>query len=147
MKKLHALALLCSVSGLTFVPVMVIADPIGLNINVVCPVANGGSPNTLTNFGDYVAGFGQEFIQNQGSPSIYFKSAANPLNMPNKLLNYSNQMADYDSVTGQVFCSYVSSNPAEPSFTVSYTLANGKGGQITQQSNNNVNILLALGFR
>lgn len=146
MKTYVALASLLSVSALSLTPVIAAADPAGINILVRCPTTQGVQ-NVLTHFGDYIAGYGDETIQNQGSTPIYFKSSALAFGVPGQLGNYHNNGTSYESSSGQVTCNYTSSNPKEPNFAVSYDLTNGKGGTIVQQGKDFIRFVLPVGLR
>lgn len=130
---------------LALAPAIATADHVGISIkvDVVCPIPN---LDVLTNYGDYAEGNGKEMIHGQNMTEVRFKSSSLPAHMPNKLNNYRNESANYDSTTGQVSCSYTSTNPAEPRFTVSYTLTNGKGGTVLLQFNEFVTIKLPVGL-
>lgn len=145
--KILTLASILSVSALTLMPCVASADPVGVKIDVKCPAAGSNGPDALANFGDVIAGYGQEVVTNQNNP-IYFKSTA-PLapNTPSKLSNYRNDSVDYDSTTGTVSCNYVSLIYPEPRISVSYVLTNGKGGIVTNQAGDYVSITLPVGFR
>ena len=70
MKKVSLiLASLLSFSALALTSTLASADPIGLNVIIKCPK---GSEKGISNFGEYVAGYGQEYFLNQNPQSIYF---------------------------------------------------------------------------
>lgn len=146
MKSSIALASLLSLSAIA--PTLAFAEPGGLNIVITCPATNGNQ-NVLTNFGEYIAGYGQETIEGVGGMPVYFRSfASNFSNLPTKLTNYRNEGVTYVSTTGQVNCNYVSQSPnKEPAFDVSYTLTNGKGGSVTRQAPNSITIRLPVGLK
>jgi len=123
-------------------PLLSYADPVNLQIDIQCPIVNSSS-STLSNFGDYIAGYGMETVSNQMFP-IYFKSG--PIqNIPAQLTNYVNSNTQYDSTKGTITCSYTS-NDANPPFTVMYDLTNGKGGVVTSSSANSIDINLPVGM-
>ena len=134
---------LLSVSTLSLTPTIAAADPGGLNILIKCP-RTGAGPNVLTNFGDYVAGYGAETIHGITNP-IYFKSITSIQGVPTSLNAYGNEAAAYDSTNGNVTCQFGSSE--NPGFTVAYTLTNGKGGFVTNQGRDFVEISLPVGLR
>ncbi|QRN02824.1 hypothetical protein GH742_02455 [Legionella sp. MW5194] len=135
-------ALVSLISGLALTS-LVHASPIGVTVDIFCPMAMGS--NALTNFGDYIAGYGYENLLSQNN-LIYFKSDSVPTDLPTQLTNYFNEMVNYNSTTGRVTCGYVSNLPTEPRFTVSYYLTNGKGGAVQWQSSNSINIILPMGI-
>lgn len=144
--KIFTLVSLLSVSALTVMPVVASADPVVFNIKVTCPISGTSAPNDLSNFGDVIAGYGKEELEDNNYNVIYFKSTAplNP-NTPHKLDNYRNESIDYDSATGTVSCNYISAMQSEPRLSVSYVLTNGKGGRVAERTGSYVNILLPLG--
>lgn len=133
-------------SLLALTPAIAVADPTELDIRVVCPGTYGYN-NVLTHHGDYVAGYGEEFIDRVGGKQIYFKSTTLADNTPKDLSNYRNEKVEYDSTSGRVSCTYSSNQNQEPLLSVSYTLTNGKGGIVTSQSFNEIAIRLPLGLR
>jgi hypothetical protein len=141
MKGNFTLASLFSVLALT--PMLALANPAELDVTVFCPAVT----NTLSNYGDYIAGKGYAIVGNNGRNPVYFKSTS-PLapNTPTKLDNYRHEIADYDSTTGSVSCSYTNYDATKASFTVSYTLTNGKGGVVVVNSNDYVSIKLNVGL-
>ncbi|APF04067.1 TPA: hypothetical protein ACJ5DT_000780 [Legionella pneumophila] len=143
MKKSSPVYSLLLLSAITFSPVIK-ASPIGLMVDIYCPTTQG-APNVITNFGDYIGGYGMENILSQNNP-IYFKSISLAHDVPAQLGNYYNEATSYNSTTGQVTCSYISNNPTEPRFAVAYTLTNGKGGSVQWQSGNSINIIFPVGF-
>lgn len=141
MKKSTVCSLLL-LSTVTFSPVST-ASPVGLVVDIYCP---SQGPNTITNFGDYIAGYGMENILSQNNP-VYFKSLSLAHDVPAQLGNYYNEAVSYNSTTGMVSCSYVSNNPTEPRFAVAYTVTNGKGGSVQWQSGNSINIIFPVGLK
>ncbi|KGP64184.1 hypothetical protein EP47_10305 [Legionella norrlandica] len=144
MKKFSTLCSLLLLSTITVSPATM-AGPVGLVVDIYCPVTQG-APNVITNFGDYIAGYGMENILSQNNP-IYFKTISMPHDVPAHLGNYYNETVNYNSTTGQVTCSYISNNPIEPRFAVAYTLTNGKGGAVQWQSGNSINIIFPVGLK
>jgi hypothetical protein len=126
-------------------PVHIIANPVGLPSDIVCPSTQGTS-NVITNFGNYIAGYGTEFMLSNSLP-IYFKSGLPTAGTPRKLAGYFNESTDYDSTTGKVSCNYVSNNLGEPAFSVDYFLTNGQGGVVVAQSNNSISLLFQVGVK
>lgn len=123
----------------------IIANPVGLPSDIVCPATQGTS-NVVTNFGNYIAGYGTQFMLANSLP-IYFKSSGAPTGVPSKLVSYINDTADYDSATGKVTCSYVSNSLGQPAFSVDYYLTNGQGGIVVAQSNNSVSLMFQVGVK
>ncbi|KTD14780.1 hypothetical protein Lgra_0483 [Legionella gratiana] len=144
MKKSNPVCALLMFSTIIFSPVIK-ANPLSLIADIFCPVTQGAS-NSITNFGDYIAGFGTENILSQNNP-IYFKSISLAHNVPAQLGNYYNETTNYNSTTGEVTCNYVSNNPIEPRFAVAYTLTNGKGGAVQGQSSNSISIIFPVGLK
>jgi hypothetical protein len=134
----------CSLLLLSIVSTAVMADPVNLIVDIYCPATQG--PNPLTNFGDYIGGYGAENILSQNNP-VYFKSISIAHDVPTSITNYFNESVNYNSTTGQVTCNYMSNNPTEPRFGVAYTLTNGKGGAVQWQSQNSININIPVGLR
>lgn len=130
--------------ALSFCAFTVVAAPVNLIMDVYCPMTQG--PNALTNFGDYVAGYGMENILSQNNP-IYFRSPTLPANMPASLVNYFNEAVAYESTSGTVSCSYMSNMPTEPRFLVRYTITNGQGATVMGQSSNSLNLMLPVGLQ
>jgi hypothetical protein len=152
MKKSYSLKSLAILFSLLIAPPALMAktigitiNPTGLNIDIVCPETQSG-PNVLANFGDYIAGYGYENILSQTN-NIYFKSSCLPSDIPNQLTNYNNDSVKYNSTTGLVTCAYSSINQNEGNFSINYTLTNGRGGVVLSQSNNEINLLLPVGFK
>ncbi|RDI42853.1 hypothetical protein [Aquicella lusitana] len=140
MKKVFTFVSLLSLSSLTFIPSVSLADPVGLRVEINCPTRN-----ELANFGDYVAGNGYEVIQDRFN-TIYFKSSSLPTLMPAKLDTYRSESTEYDSTSGRVTC-YYNSLAQDPRFSVAYTLTNGRGGSVISQSESNIAISLPFGLR
>src|SRR5579862_4897668 len=107
-------------------PIISHAAPIGVTEEIFCPYTQGSS-NVITNFGNYIAGYGVANLLSQ-KIDVYFKSSYFPEGVPSNLSNYLSQSANYDSTTGKVSCTYTSNKVPDPDFTVSYTIVNGKGG-------------------
>ena len=143
MKKIRSVVSLLAVSTIMFTPVITHADPIGLYVDIYCPYTQG-SDHVITNFGNYIGGYGSENIVSQNR-DIYFASPSLPADMPTSLTNYYSESTAYNATSGKVSCTYTSSNPAEPRFIVSYTLTNGKGGALNWQNNNSISITLPIG--
>lgn len=132
-------------SGFVLLSETATADPIFNEITVVCPTTQG-SPNSIANFGDYIGGYGVEFILSQ-TLQVYFRSTGSVKDIPSNLMNYFNDSINYNSASGNVICSYQSNNPIDSRFTVTYTLTNGLGGSVLSQSNNSINIILPTGLK
>ncbi len=98
----------------------------------------------ITHFGTYIAGYGNESFLSQNNP-VYFRSASLSSETPCNLNNYFNETASYNSATGQVSCSYISSFISEPRFVVYYSLTNGQGAAIQNSSSNSISLLLPIG--
>ncbi len=141
----RSLISLLVLSSAVFASGVVTADPVSVSTYVACPGTQNGS-SQLTNFGNYIAGFGSQSLLSQ-TVFVYFKSEGIPSNTPGNLTNYFNDAAAYDSTTGRVSCSYQSSISTDPYFTVSYTLTNGRGGAVQGQTNNAISILFPVGLK
>jgi hypothetical protein len=103
------------------------ADPIGLKIVVNCPAADGNLSN-LSRFPGYIAGFGNEVIDERHDNKIYFKSTTLSSKIPENLSNYRNRDVAYSN-NGLVTCTYTSMQyPQEDNFSLSYQLTNAQGG-------------------
>ena len=100
----------------------------------------------LSNYGDFIAGYGTKKIQGQDSGQIYFKSNSSIKDVPVQLDNYFNSGVKYTSTSGDVTCTYAS-NMGELSFEVAYTLTNGKGGKATSLSNDKIQILIPFALK
>ena len=140
MKRSLVLASIFAMAGLAAAPVM--ADPSIIVLSFTCPSASGTGLHVLSNFGGVkLAGYGTLTVD--GSPAFnspYFSyMIPSSANIPNKLTTYSSSGTDFDSVTGIVTCSYTSSSTFDP-FSVSYTITNGLGGQIANQTMNTIDI-------
>lgn len=132
-------------SGFVAVPNIAMADPTGYDITVACP-STQGSPNNIANFGDYIAGYGVEFILSQAL-QVYFHSTGSVQDVPANLINYFNDSVTYNSASGNIVCSYQSNNFGDPRFTVTYTLTNGLGGSVQAQSNNSISVRIPVGLK
>ncbi|CAM3044830.1 hypothetical protein LEAN103870_14540 [Legionella anisa] len=139
------LSSLLMLSGSIALPEMAMADPIGYEVNVFCPMTQGG-PNAVTNFGSYIGGYGMENILSQ-TLQVYFRSTGSVQDVPANLINYFNDSVTYNSATGNIICSYQSNNPADPRFTVTYTITNGLGGTLLGQSNNSITVRIPVGLK
>lgn len=132
-------------SALTLVPFISYADPVGVLVDVQCPIVSSTS-STLANYGDYVAGYGMESVSNQMFP-VYFKSGT-VQGVGADLTLYYNSQVNYNSITGAVTCSYSSYESSQPGFDVSYTITNGKGASVDSQSNNNdIKLVIPFGLK
>lgn len=121
------------------------ADPIDYNMQIKCPTING-KQNILTNYGDYIGGYGSQTLDSNQPRLIYFKSLSLPSGMPSKLGTYDNSLVEYNSATGVVSCAY-ESFADQPAFTVSYALTNGRGGMVVSQAKNSISLVLPIGLR
>ena len=122
---------------------LALANPTGVSVDVVCPVPQ--DPNSmLSNYGNFIAGYGLEHIEGHNPTRIYFKSDPSIKGVPAKLDQYQNYYAEYSSTTGNVTCSYIS-NDGTPSFKVIYTLINAKGGQVINSTSNEITIIIPFG--
>ncbi|KTD40732.1 hypothetical protein [Legionella parisiensis] len=139
------LSSLLMLSSLIVLPEVAQADPIGYETTFFCPMAQGG-PNAVTNFGSYIGGYGIENILSQ-TLQVYFRSTGSVQDVPANLINYFNDSVTYNSATGNIICSYQSNNPADPRFTVTYTITNGLGGAVQAQSNNSISIRMPVGLK
>lgn len=125
------------------------ADSIKLNpahtqIDISCPISLPGEPNTISNFGDYIAGYGQESLLSR-TQSIYFTSESNVPDAPIILVDYYNESVSYNSIKGTVSCYFQSIIPTDPRFSIFYQLTNGQGGTVISQTSNAISILLPIG--
>jgi hypothetical protein len=143
MKIHNALVLFLLSSTVSLTPVVASADPGGINITIICPNVQN-KEDMLSNYGDYIAGYGVKQIIFEPNLPIYFKSSASTARVPVDLQPYVNAWVKYNSSTGSISCSYVS-NLGEPSFDMAYTLTNGKGGKITRVDNDRIFILIPFG--
>lgn len=125
---------------LTLISKTTVAYPIGVSVIFTCPCIN-----MLTNSNEQVAGVGTELIFGKNNP-VNFESPTSAT-LPNQFLNYNNAGIDYDSVLGEVTCSYVSSVSTDQPFSLSYSMTNGKGGIMSAKSNNTMSIILSVGIR
>lgn len=140
MKKIISPILITLIAG--FANTLVLADPITHIVDYICP-----APGVLSNFGNYISGFGSEILSRSTTNTIYFQSKQYLPGVPSSLVNYNNSATSYDAPSGYVTCSYISSNPSENSFDVSYNITNGKGGRILSRTNNTINVLFLVGVR
>ncbi len=149
MKKSMLNAMLCSLCALSVFSNTAIASPSTHTIDITCPgVATTAFPFIVTNFKDYIAGYGNELID--GSlpyPNIPYFTYTIPsgANIPSILTGYVNNGTDYDSTLGQVTCQF--SRSGFDSFSVTYPITNGKGGVISTQTNNTIQVLVPFGIR
>ena len=155
MKTNRSLRSLLVLSSLALVPALAMAShpipnptpggPSALTVDVSCPGVHGVT-NVITNFGDYVGGYGVEYIMSQPGVPAYFTSPFLPPTVPSSLVYYFNETANYDSKTGIVSCTYLSSLPTEPGFSVAYYVTNGRGGAINTQTASTVEIIFPFGL-
>ena len=132
-------------SGVAIAPGGVMADPTNVSLYIACPETQPGW-NMITNFGNYIAGFGMETVFSTNIP-VYFKSTYMPSNTPNTLINYGNSSIEYDSTTGIVTCNYSTNVASNPVFSVSYTITNGKGGALESVSNKALSLIFPVGLK
>ncbi len=139
MKKVFIFAL--SLSALAFTS-SIFAGPSNIEINIQCPLPEDPTSG-LGNFGDFIGGYGIENIQKQNK-TIYFKSVK-PISdqIPSDLKKYHNTNVNYDSVKGEVTCQYTGNGS---DFTVMYTMQNGKGGFVINQTPAIIYLQLPVGF-
>lgn len=128
----------------------VFADPDSIKYSFVCPTASGSGPKVLNHFGNYIAGYGTEYMNNiPKSPNPYFAGPISegtniPLNI--NAGSYINLSTNYAAATGKVSCNYASSTGFDP-FSVAYFITNGRGGQIVSSTSNTVDIQMPEGFK
>lgn len=139
------LSSLLLLSSFIVVPEVAMADPTGYDVTVICPAPQGG-PNSVANFGSYIGGYGVEFILSQ-TLQVYFRSTGSVDDIPANLANYFNDSVNYNSASGNVVCSYQSTNPGDSRFTVTYSITNGLGGAVQAQSNNSISIRIPVGLK
>jgi len=142
MKNIFALTL--ATAFVAFSSTVAFANPVGIDLDIQCPIVQNQS-SMLSNYGDFIAGYGLERIKGQGDFPIYFKSKNSVNEIPAKLENYYNSAAEYNSTTGEITCKYASGK-GEPFFEVNYTLTNGKGGKAEFLGDDRINILIPFGF-
>lgn len=142
-KKILVSLLALSCSAFAIGPVH--ADPSSITVYISCPSTQLGQYQ-ITNFGNYIAGFGGEYILGQ-TLNVYFKSQNLPYNTPASLNNYFNETVSYDSTTGMVTCSYQSNVGTDPFITASYMMTNGKGGSIQSQTPESITVMFPVGLK
>lgn len=139
------LLLAVSASTLAISSPVAFADPNPFTLQIQCPNVNN-PVNILSNYGDYIAGYGIEQIQgHEEVAQIYFKSKSNIKGIPAQLDDYINSGVKYNSTTGDVTCAY-SSAVGDPSFGVTYTLANGKGGKAAIAESDRITVIIPFGL-
>jgi hypothetical protein len=116
------------------------ADPTKHEMALSCPMIN-----VVSNFDDYLGGYGSELIFGEARP-IYFKTLAKPTGIPNQLNSYSSAGTAYNTITGQVTCSYMSSDASNTAFNLIYTIVNGQGGLVTAQTTNVISLQFPIGL-
>jgi hypothetical protein len=141
MKKFSLFTSVLAAATLSLVTTQVCADPIRVQSDFTCP-----SINMVSNFGSYIAGLGEEAVLSQHNP-VYFRSHHFPVGVPDSLSSYSNYSTDYNSVTAYVTCSYVSSEPMQLPFDLTYYVTNGLGGRVVSQTSNTINIIFSIGYK
>lgn len=126
-------------------PAFSVADPTGVNIEIRCPNPKNSS-DLLTNFGDYIAGYGSLKIVGLNDTRIYFKSLYNAEIVSNELDGYLNAGVEYKSTSGTVSCAYRSLQ-GYPPFEIAYTLTNGRGGKAMQQDQEQIIVTIPVGLK
>src|SRR5690242_16664869 len=74
----------------------------------ICPLTTGNS-NVLTHYGNYIGGYGEEFMNGSNIPEAYFKGPVfEESNIPHNLSMgmYVNNGTSYASATGVISCMY-----------------------------------------
>lgn len=127
-----------------------IADPNIIEVGIVCPDTSGTGQYTLSNFNDYIAGYGKEYI-NSGTPahvSPYFSVKTYGGNFPALISEgaYVSTSTQFDPGQSLVTCNYISSAGFAP-IHVSYWLTNAQGSTILSQTVDTININVYLGLK
>jgi len=124
-------------------------SPSSVTVDLNCPLPFSGGPEALTNFGDKIAGYGNEMVN--GSPSMnqpYFIGKIDQnASIPADLFSYQPTDTSYDSTTGVIGCHFESMEPDNEPFAVYYKLTNGLGGQVMSQGPENISIMVPFGFK
>lgn len=141
MKKINVLSSLFAAVTLSVASSAVLAYPIYNTADFYCP-----DISLVANYGTYVAGFGSEDILGQVN-TIYFQTNRWIGGVPSSLTNYSSTGTNYESTTGNVTCTYTSSNSAENPFDLVYFVTNGQGGLIQGQSSDSITVNFPIGLR
>lgn len=139
MKKIPILTSFLAAAILSLITSTAMAYPINHDVYINCPHIKG-----LSNFGNYIGGYGSETLQSQNYP-IYFRSGSIFFSV--NLKNYSNSGTEYDPAQETVSCQYSSSEPQESGFSVIYQITNGKGGWVQSQSEDTIYITIPLGLK
>lgn len=116
------------------------ADPSKYNLTFTCP-----NVDVISNFGDYLGAYGTELIFGESHP-VYFRSTVWPSNVPGDVNTYASYAANYNALTAQVICSYMSTNTEHASFDLLYYISNGKGGLITAQTESIISLEMPVGL-
>jgi hypothetical protein len=116
------------------------------NITVTCPATSSqqNPTNFITNFGNYIGGYGTASLNFGGQYPIYFTSTDCIQDVPADLSNYTFLTTSYNSTSGAVTCSY--QGMTSPIFSISYNITNAIGGTIQSQANNYISINLPIGL-
>lgn len=117
------------------------ASPLFTQADFSCPVVS-----QLSNFGDYIAGYGNEMVLSQNNP-VYFQTIQWPAGVPDSLNGYYNSGTNYNSVNAHVTCSYASGDGSSQPFDLAYYVTNGKGGLVQWQNNESISLMLPVGLR
>jgi len=141
MKKFAFAAL--AVSAVVAAPLALAQNPTNILINVVCPSTQTPT-NVITNFGNYIAGYGTEQIDQNPMVQPYFVGQT-ATDTPPRLNGFNSSGVNYDSTTGQVDCSYTQSGFTD--LVVSYVLTNGRGGAVQNSNQNSLIIAMPVGLK
>jgi hypothetical protein len=125
-------------------PLVAIADPTGIRVDINCPNADSNY-NQLIRFSDNITGYGMEVVEGH-EHKIYFKSSILSSTIPESLNTYRNRDISYSASNGVVTCNYISMNPHDDEFTLSYQLVNAQGGKIIAQNNKQLSVELPIGL-
>ncbi len=117
------------------------ANPTHHHITFTCP-----NPQVISNFADYLAGYGVERIFNDNR-IIYYKSTCKPNNIPASVEGYNHTGASYDVMTAQISCTYGHNKNENKPFTLVYNITNGSGGIVTAKTNNVISVQFPIGLR
>ena len=131
---------LCILFVFIFCNTTTLAYPIRTHAIFTCPCAN-----ELYILDNYIVGLGSELILHQSNP-VNFKTSIPQTGSLGNFINYKVNGINYDSTTGQLSCDYISNNPTEQPFELTYYMMNGNGGIVQAKSMNTISILLFIGL-
>lgn len=147
-KKMKKIILKSLFSALILSSTLAVASPGTINAEIICPGVTSNGVFSITNYGDFIAGYGQRIIENKSPEPIYFKSSGSlASSISSNLQNYNNDSVSYESSTGRVSCYYKTNNIIDPSIIVSYDLTNGRGGIVMDKTNSTIRIGVPFGLK